>query len=473
MRTQFFASPGQAVLWAAIAAGVAVRLFGPRERFWLAGATGALVFVSVTTSLSYQVSSVPSGNAVDFAKLVYVYQQIHDQAPNFVPDTKVLLVSESFDKIPFKSDYNMMRLSSLVLGVTAISSAPDPYENWQPSFHPDGVTFEASPGWSLNFPYKDMVAFNLGSDGRVTLLRTLPAWLLPAGVTGAGYDPSLRIIDGVPIRLPFLRYPSWMKPYDPVADAHPDIVDATANVRLGKGWYDVETYQGQTFRWVSNDAEIVFMTSASRTLNLDLEPGSQGPHGEPLVIRVLDGAGDEVDEFAVTGRATVSMRFPARDGHFLYKLHVDRTVAATTADPRNLSLRVFGIKGDIIDPSADVELGSGWYPLETHDGQTFRWVNNDAQLFITPSGSREHVLNIQLEPAYRTDGQALRLVLMDGNGHTLKEYSVNGPETLAMQVPSGASESSYRLHVDDSAGQTDTDPRTLNFRVFKISEQDD
>ncbi len=189
-----------------------------------------------------------------------------------------------------------------------------------------------------------MVAFGLEPNGRVTLLKTFPDWLLPEGISATGYDPMGRIeSDGEdPIR--FMQYSSWMKPYEvPTAQAT-DIVESMSRVRLGNGWYPLETYKGQTFRWVNNDAEIMVRGSdaGAEIVNVQLEPGAL-PEGQPLNLQVLGMEGRSVAEYSLAGPSTVSIEVPAVPTLFRYRLHVEGSVTPTGADPRTLNFRVFRI----------------------------------------------------------------------------------------------------------------------------------
>jgi hypothetical protein len=52
---------------------------------------------------------------------------------------------------------------------------------------------------------------------------------------------------------------------------------------------------------------------------------------------------------------------------------------------------------DII-ASPGMQLGEGWEPLETFRNETFRWVDNDAQLVVTPFKGEDANLLVTLEP---------------------------------------------------------------------------
>jgi hypothetical protein len=365
MRTQFFAAPAQAVLWALLIALIGTFLWPRVQRIWLVVATGGLILLSAMSTMFFQVNSSSRGSSVNFEKLVYVYQQVHQLSPNLSPDTLILFVSDDFSSIPFRVDYNIATLTYLVLGVNGISSAQDPL-GWHPIFEPDGIYFEHSSE-KKKYAYSEVVAFDLAPDGRVTLLQTLPKSLIPDGVDTSGYHPESRIQPGQIGPLRYMRDSSWMKPYDPdtaaaSASLKTDIVDPSAAIKLGNNWYPFETFNGQTFRWVNNDAEIVTDPSkpTPRVLSIELEPG-QRIDGAPLYLQILDATGQIVDKYGVTGLQTVSLQLPASTTPMVYRLHVESSVAPTASDPRTLNFRVFRIlasgQRDIVDPSAQVTLG--------------------------------------------------------------------------------------------------------------------
>jgi hypothetical protein len=112
---------------------------------------------------------------------------------------------------------------------------------------------------------------------------------------------------------------------------------------VGYGWYALENFGGQSFRWVSNDAElVVWSPSGSRQqLRLELEPGP-GLGGQPMALHVLDEQGQAVASAAVQGRQSVDVTLPLTASQTaVYRLHVDGGGLPTPTDPRTLNFRVF------------------------------------------------------------------------------------------------------------------------------------
>ncbi|MBV9169868.1 MAG: hypothetical protein JOZ81_07270, partial [Chloroflexi bacterium] len=348
LRTQFFAAPVQATFWA-LGLGFMSSLLRPRaQQLSLMAASATLVLVSTTAALFAQSNSIRYKTTTDFSKLVYVYQQIHAIAPKIAPGTLILFVADDFTSVPFGLNYDVSEATQVALNVNGILSARD-VMGWQPTYSPNGVVFGdfkvlGRPIGKYEYSYSEVMAFDLAPGGRVTLLKTFPDLLLPDGISAVGYRPMARIERGAEDPLRFMRYSSWMKPYDPDSSASADIVDPTAAVRLGDGWYPFETYAGQTFRWVNNDAELVADGSeqGAEVINLQLEPGAR-PDDQPLKLEVLAPHDRVVGEYQVSRASTVSIEVPASATEFRYRLHVEDSVAPTAADPRTLNFRVFHI----------------------------------------------------------------------------------------------------------------------------------
>ncbi len=115
-----------------------------------------------------------------------------------------------------------------------------------------------------------------------------------------------------------------------------------AGVGFGEGWYPLETYDGQTFRWANNDARIAVRARKAKSawLVLDVEPGP-GERG-PGVLHFLNGAGRELGAFTITQRQIVKFPLSALDRSQSYVLHIDGGGARVPSDPRILDFRVFG-----------------------------------------------------------------------------------------------------------------------------------
>ena len=128
-----------------------------------------------------------------------------------------------------------------------------------------------------------------------------------------------------------------------------DIVDPESGIRLGSGWDVLETFQNETFRWVTNDAHILLspQENSVRKLSMVIEPGP-GLNGGPFLLRVLNPSGKQVDAVEVRHRQQVQLSLPLEDRHENdYRLHVNRDgKRASGKDPRILNFRVFRIKSN-------------------------------------------------------------------------------------------------------------------------------
>ena len=127
-----------------------------------------------------------------------------------------------------------------------------------------------------------------------------------------------------------------------------DILVENTPLALGDGWYPLETYCGETFRWVNNDA--VFTVAAdndgSELLSLELEPGPS-MDGKPFVLQVLDCYDCEIKTAEFCGRQRLELTLPVHTGPLnTFRLRVKGGGAAVPGDPRILNFRVFQINSD-------------------------------------------------------------------------------------------------------------------------------
>jgi hypothetical protein len=115
-----------------------------------------------------------------------------------------------------------------------------------------------------------------------------------------------------------------------------------------------------------------------------------------------------------------------------------------------------------------IRLGSDWGDLETFDGETFRWVENDAEIGITTATTGEIALELVVEPGPGV-GRVFLLRALDSTGRQVASALVNRRQTTKMFIPVEAGKTNeIRLHVDGGGKATPRDSRVLNFRVFRI-----
>ncbi|HLK21925.1 MAG TPA: hypothetical protein VKT81_23415 [Bryobacteraceae bacterium] len=203
-----------------------------------------------------------------------------------------------------------------------------------------------------------------------------------------------------------------------------DIV-APQGLRLGPGWYAVERYEKDAFRWMSEEAELLFEKprDAETNLMLDVETGPSAPNGA-VSIEVLDREDTLLTSATVRGRVKLRLHIPARvaSGSFRLRLHGDWV--ALGKDLRFLFLRVFRIWWE----------DSPWSPA------TPALINPPAEANIRVRAIEPRRIELMLSSDEGTDLDNIQLQLTDSSGNELLRL---GSEHLL-----STSNGEYRLSVD-------------------------
>ena len=122
---------------------------------------------------------------------------------------------------------------------------------------------------------------------------------------------------------------------------------------------------------------------------------------------------------------------------------------------------------DIVRGSG-LQLGTGWGVLETFRNETFRWVENDAQILITVPKPGEVTVVLLVEPGPGVGG-AFLLKVLDVSGRQVNAVKVARLKPVELPLPiEPGKPNNFRLHVDGGGRRTPRDPRILNFRVLQI-----
>jgi hypothetical protein len=178
-----------------------------------------------------------------------------------------------------------------------------------------------------------------GPDHPVTML-------LPRGSGRTTYalhvDGGGRPIHGDPR---ILNFQVFALDDGPSANASSEVADVDSGLRLGDGWYPVEHYRGQTFRWMNRDGRITVTAprAGQKTVRLDLAVGpSVGSGRTTLVVR--DSGGHEIAHTAIAGRQTVDIHVPMQSGANAITLHVASAEHPVPHDQRHLDLQLFSAK---------------------------------------------------------------------------------------------------------------------------------
>jgi len=250
-----------------------------------------------------------------------------------------------------------------------------------------------------------------------------------------------------------------------------DILTPANNTSLGSGWFPLETYRAESFRWVTNDAEIyvAVLRNLKHHLQIHLEPGP-GLNLKPFELLIKEN-GDTLARKTVKGRQMISIDLPASEpGVRKLTLHVESDGRPAPNDARVLNFRVFKASFiptsiDVFPPELSAKLGSGWYPLETFNGETFRWAGNDAKITINDPRDMKTLL-LELEPGPGVNSKPFVLRVLDDAGVQITEAQIETRRAVAVPL-SGAV--SLTLHAEGGGKRIASDERIMNFRVFQYS----
>ncbi len=241
---------------------------------------------------------------------------------------------------------------------------------------------------------------------------------------------------------------------------------------VGTGWFEPETFKGDTFRWVSNDARlnVARLRSTPLIVKLLVEPGP-GLGLKPFELKVLDAASHPVATLKVAGRQFVSFELPGgKPGVDCLTLHLDEGGKPAHGDSRILNFRVFKIEvasapSEIVPIDLGLKLGSGWYPLETFAGKTFRWAGNESVVEVE-NPQKVGSLRLDIEPGPGVGSRPFKLSVVEGSGAQLVEIDVHERQHVSIPLPDTSGAAKLRLKVKGGGLSVPGDARILNFRAF-------
>lgn len=307
-----------------------------------------------------------------------------------------------------------------------------------------------------------------------------------------------------------------------------DITRAGSDIYFGSGWFPVEIGDGEPFRWIENDAEVLArVPPEGAIIALEVEPGP-GIAETPAVLMVHDRSGAKVAEWEVAGRIEIELAVPPDHGSDLqsFRLHVRGGGLPVLEDPRILNLRVFrcdrvkpgqpaspAVSGlsimrenrlllarlltalrasagfpallrhgpgmlraavrllqargsDICAAGQEFRFGEGWYRCENAGGERFRWVSQDAQLLLRIRSENFH-LALLVEPGPGLSYRPFSLIIRGPGGDNIARVPVHGLTYARVPVPlPPGTTATLRLTTEQTGSPVEADPRILNFRVL-------
>ncbi len=265
--------------------------------------------------------------------------------------------------------------------------------------------------------------------------------------------------------------PSFPAP-SPAPTGGSDVTRPGDGVRLGSGWYAPEKYANVVFRWASRDAEITACPDVnSRELQLLLERGpSLGMR--ILTLKIRGNHGDSQTAIVKPGEY---VKIPVNQNAIAetFVLNTAGRNRAVPHDKRILNFRAMSIilgssagncKNEIVFDGSPLALGANWYRYETYAGQSFRWVDNDAQVKLTAAQLRPWIMEAEVEPGPSLGGAPLQIGVRDPSGKTIAQSSpTRGPAYVGFHLPAEPAGTVLTLFVQSRNAKAPNERRTLNF----------
>ncbi len=156
-----------------------------------------------------------------------------------------------------------------------------------------------------------------------------------------------------------------------------DIFQPGSGLSAGQGWYEVERFRGETFRWIRNDAELIVSCpdGPPRLLEIYIEPGP-GVDWKPFQLSIRDAMDRQIAAASVKRPQRLEIAVPWQPGRTrILNFHVEGGDKPCPTDPRLLNFRLFWCGWSALsdpqvapplenDPGIPIEsglaLGAGW-----------------------------------------------------------------------------------------------------------------
>src|SRR5689334_1121951 len=299
----------------------------------------------------------------------------------------------------------------------------------------------------------------------------------------------------------------------------PDIVPEDSKIWFGYGWYEVECYVTEPFRWMRDQAELILrVPRGNMVLALDVEPGpGVGPIPQPLIA--IDEDGRTVAEWSIPGRTVVQLHVPRGSNGGLRTIRLISPTGGLPVvhDTRIMNFRLFRVafvkpdkparlpsvwkilvnerptlarlalsgggfklwkairllrlRGtDVFDAGEEFQIGSGWSHLERLETETFRWVSHDVELLFRFK-DRTRSLALLVGPGPSIGYQPFDLVIRLKNGDVVHRSRVDRMAYIEFELALNDDElTSVFLNAEgyqEGRGiSVPGDSRTMIFRVF-------
>lgn len=154
------------------------------------------------------------------------------------------------------------------------------------------------------------------------------------------------------------------------------------------------------------------------------------------------------------------------------RISFDRTVRLPSPDDRPASAQLESVRfawrpearPDIA--ALPLQLGEGWYPFERWEGDSFRWAAGTATLRLDTPAAIDGVLVVDVAPGSASVGP-LRLSIKTSGVE--RHERIDTRRTLRVPVHLAAGTHVITFSAPPSHVQSSPDPRTLTYRVFRVT----
>lgn len=255
---------------------------------------------------------------------------------------------------------------------------------------------------------------------------------------------------------------------------------------INDGFYAPEWADGRFLRWAGPSLKLQLPVEANRDYILRAGVRNTIPDENQEVHLLID---DELVDSTTfpPGVHEIAFIVPAEQigANRFVRVRIEHSnLVDVSRDPRELALRYYWIEWfspsqaevlpnpnaeDIVTGDRILLGGGGWYPFERYKGETFRWVNNDAEIVVI-APNETPAISLEVAPGPGLGSQPFELQVLDKNEQVVATAQVKSQETVQVALLLQAGETQkLRLHVEGGGQQTTpNDPRTLNFRVFRL-----
>jgi hypothetical protein len=255
------------------------------------------------------------------------------------------------------------------------------------------------------------------------------------------------------------------------SDAPMDILPAGMRAVWGAGWYPLESFHGETFRWMERNSAVVWLPprqlAGELVLHVELGPAVGFKACE---VEIRDQWDEIVDVQEIRGRSAIRIPVEHLSGPFITSFAVlgGGPPKKVSGDSRVLALRVFGCTWagnendsadlnvpELVAAGAGVWSGRGWLPFDTRQGSKGLAALRDAELILRAPDGPNRLLTLEVAPG--SGGRPLDLLIEDSRGRIMYRGKVPGPRQIRLKnVFRGGN--FYALRLRDAAHEDNPTP---------------